>query len=123
MEKQSHIAIVDDDQSVREALPDFLGEFGYAVEVFSSGEEFLASTALLNTDCIILDLALLGMSGTEIQQELARRGSTIPIVFITAHGDETVRPQLMEGGAIECLFKPFTDVALLEAIDLALAKS
>ena len=120
MEKQPNIAIVDDDQSVREALPDFLAEFGYAVEVFESGEDFLGSDALENTDCLILDLALLGMSGTDIQEELSRRGSRIPIVFITAHGDETVRPQLMDNGAIECLFKPFTDVALLDAINLAL---
>jgi FixJ family two-component response regulator len=120
MEKQAHISIVDDDQSVREALPDFLAEFGYAVEVFASGEEFLASDALWTTDCLILDLALVGMSGTDIQEELSRRGSETPIVFITAHGDETVRPQLMDSGAIECLFKPFTDVALLDAINLAL---
>jgi FixJ family two-component response regulator len=114
------VSVVDDDESVRESLPDLLGEFGFAARAFSSAEEFLASDCLEQTRCLILDVAMPGMSGPELQQELRLRRQEIPIVFITAQREETVRPQVLEQGAIACLFKPFSDTALLEAVNLAL---
>jgi FixJ family two-component response regulator len=117
---RSLVSVVDDDESVRESLPDLLREMGFAVQAFSSAEEFLASDFIGLTKCLILDIAMPGMSGPELQQELARRRQKIPIVFITAHKDETVRPRLIAGGAVECLFKPFSDTALLSALNAAL---
>jgi FixJ family two-component response regulator len=120
MLSRSLVSIVDDDESLRESLPDLLKELGFAVQTFSSGEEFLASEYVLPTKCLILDIAMPGMSGPELQRQLKRRGQAIPIVFITGHGDEGVRPHLIEQGASECLFKPFTEAALLGAINAAL---
>jgi FixJ family two-component response regulator len=117
---RSLVAIVDDDESVRESLPDLLWEFGYAVQAFASAEDFLASGDLARTRCLILDIAMPGMSGPELKRELQRRGKAIPVVFITAHSDETVRPRLLELGAVDCLFKPFSDTALLAAVSSAL---
>jgi len=120
---RSLVSVVDDDESVRESLPDLLREFGYAVKAFSSAHEFLASDWAGQTRCLILDVAMPGMSGPDLQRELKLRGLEIPIVFITAHADETVRPRLLEQGAIECLFKPFSDTALLDALNTALRVS
>jgi FixJ family two-component response regulator len=121
---RSLVSVVDDDESVREALPDLLKEFGYAVQTFSSGEAFLASDYISQTRCLILDIAMPpGMSGPDLQLELSRRGYGIPIVFITANGDEAIRPRLLEEGAVECLFKPFSEAALLKAVDAALRVS
>ena len=89
-------------------------------ESFSSGEEFLASQYVCETRCLILDVAMPGMSGPAVQQELMRRRKRIPIVFITAHSEEDVRPQLLQQGAVECLSKPFSDTALREALNAAL---
>jgi FixJ family two-component response regulator len=114
------VSVVDDDESVRESLPDLLKELGFAVQAFSSGEEFLASEHLSRTSCLILDIAMPGMSGPEVQRELKVRRHAIPIIFITAHGDASVRPQLIKQGAVDVLFKPFTEAALLAAIDTAL---
>jgi len=114
------VSVVDDDESVRESLPDLLGEFGFAARAFSSAEEFLASDCVDQTRCLILDVAMPGMSGPELQRELKVRRREIPIVFITGEREETVRPQVLEQGAIACLFKPFSDTALLEAINSAL---
>lgn len=114
------VSVVDDDESVRESLPDLLGEFGFAARTFSSAEEFLASDCVDQTRCLILDIAMPGMSGPELQRELKLRRRQIPIVFITAQREETVRPQVLEQGAVECLFKPFSDTALLEAVNSAL---
>jgi FixJ family two-component response regulator len=114
------VSVVDDDESVRESLPDLLGEFGFAARAFSSAEDFLASDCVDQTRCLILDVAMPGMSGPELQRELKLRRPEIPIVFITAQREDTVRPQVIEQGAIECLLKPFSDTALLEAINLAL---
>jgi len=119
----SLVSIVDDDESVRESLPDLLREFGFAARAFSSAEEFLASDCVGDTRCLILDIAMPGMTGPELQRELRRRRKEIPIVFITAHRDEAVRPRMLEEGAVECLFKPFSDTALLEALDVALRAS
>ena len=120
MAERSLIAVVDDDESVRESLPDLLREFGFAARAFSSAEEFLASGCVGEAQCLILDIAMPGMSGRELQHELKRRRQTVPIVFITAHGDEALRPRVLEQGAVECLFKPFSDTALLGAIQVAL---
>jgi FixJ family two-component response regulator len=117
------VSIVDDDESVRESLPDLLREFGFAVHAFSSAEEFLASDGVDQTSCLILDVAMPGMSGPDLQRELTRRGKQIPIVFITAHGDETLGPRLVQQGAVACLFKPFVDTALLDAVSAALRVS
>src|SRR5262245_34202164 len=114
------VSVVDDDESVRESLPDLLREFGFAVQAFASAEEFLASDRLSQTRCLILDVAMPGMSGPDLQRELTRRRQSIPIVFITAHGDGTDRPRLLQQGAVECLFKPFSDTALRAALDAAL---
>jgi FixJ family two-component response regulator len=115
------VAVVDDDESVRESLPDLLREFGFAARAFASAEEFLASEYVLATKCLILDVTMPGMSGPELQQELTRRQQAIPIVFITAQGDRTIRPRLRAQGAVECLFKPFSDTALLAALNAALS--
>jgi FixJ family two-component response regulator len=117
---RSLVSVVDDDESVRESLPDLLNEMGFAVQVFSSAEEFLASDFVGLTKCLILDIAMPGMSGPELQEELTRRGRRIPIVFITAQRDDTVRPHLIARGAVACLFKPFSDTALLSALNAAL---
>jgi FixJ family two-component response regulator len=114
------VSVVDDDESVRESLPDLLQEFGFTAQAFASAEEFLASDGASQTHCLILDVNMPGMSGPDLQRELARRQQSIPIVFITAYGDETVRALLLEEGAVECLIKPFSDTALREALDAAL---
>lgn len=114
------ISVIDDDESVRESLPGLLKEFGFPSQTFCSAEEFLASGTVAETECLILDIAMPGMSGPELQSELKRRRLLKPIIFITAHGDEGVRRQLLEQGAVECLLKPFSDVALLDALNVAL---
>ena len=119
MDAKLLVVVVDDDESVRESLPDLLREFGHRVETFASADEFLASQALAKTECLILDISLPEMSGPELQKELERRRLTIPIVFITANRDETVRQNLLKRGAVECLFKPFSDTALLGALNTA----
>ena len=120
MGKRSLVTVVDDDESVRESLPDLLREFGFDAEAFSSATAFLASDVVGDTGCLLLDVAMPGMSGPELQQELIRRRREIPIVFITAAGDESLRPRLLAAGAIECLFKPFSETALLDALNEAL---
>lgn len=120
MGERSLVSVVDDDESVRESLPDLLRQFGFAAEVFSSAEAFLASDVVSETSCLLLDIAMPGMSGPDLQQELTRRLQKIPIVFITAHGDSTVRPRLLARGAVACLFKPFSEADLLDAVGAAL---
>jgi FixJ family two-component response regulator len=114
------VSVVDDDESVRESLPDLLQQFGFAAEAFPSAEAFLASDAVSKTSCLLLDIAMPGMSGPDLQEELLRRRRKIPIVFITAHGDSTIRPRLLARGAVECLSKPFSEAALLDALNAAL---
>ena len=115
------VSVVDDDESVRESLPDLVREFGYSAQAFSSAEAFLASDYVDQTRCLILDVSLFpGMSGPDLQRELSRRRREIPIIFITASIDKTVRTRLLEQGAVECLFKPFSDTALLKAVSSAL---
>jgi FixJ family two-component response regulator len=114
------VSVVDDDESVRESLPDLLRQFGYTVEAFSSAEEFLTSGAIGRTRCLVLDMSMPGMSGTDLHRELTLRRRDIPVVFITAYGDETVRARLIAQGAAECLFKPFSETALIEALSTAI---
>src|SRR5579863_6716566 len=107
--------VVDDDESVRESLPDLLREFGFAARAFSSAREFLSSGCVDETSCLILDIAMPNMSGPELQQELKRSGREIPTIFITGQKDETIRAQVLNQGAA-FLLKPFSDTALLAAI-------
>jgi FixJ family two-component response regulator len=120
MGKPPLVSVVDDDESVRESLPDLIRQFGFTSRAFTSAEAFLASESVDETNCLILDVAMPGMSGPDLQQELTHRRQPIPIVFITAHGDETIRPRLLAHGAVECLFKPFSETALLDALNTAL---
>ena len=119
MNAQMLISVVDDDQSVRESLPDLLKELGFASRTFSSADEFLRSDASLRSSCLILDVAMPVMSGPELWRELRHRNLRTPVIFITAHKDELVRSQMLQDGAVECLFKPFDDVALLRALKRA----
>lgn len=112
------VSVIDDDESVRESLPDLLKEFGFAARAFSSAEEFLESDTVVRTGCLILDIAMPGMSGPELQRELKRRRMQTPIIFITAH--QAVWREIVDQGAVECLLKPFTDTALLDALNEAL---
>jgi FixJ family two-component response regulator len=106
------VSVVDDDESLRESLPDLVREFGYSAQAFSSAEAFLASDYVDQTRCLILDVSVPpGMSGPDLQRELSRRRREIPIIFITASTDKTARIRLLEQGAVECLFKPFSDTA------------
>ena len=120
--ERSLVSVVDDDESVRESLPDLIRQFGFCARAFSSAEAFLASEVVGETSCLLLDIAMPGMSGPDLQQELLRRRQAIPIVFITAQCDERVRPRLLAAGAVACLFKPFSEAALLDALDAALRK-
>jgi len=117
---RSLVSIVDDDESVRESLPDLVRQFGSAAEAFASAEAFLSSGFVDQTTCLILDIAMPGMSGPDLQRELANRRQTMPIVFITASGDKAIRSRLLAQGAVECLFKPFSETALLNALNAAL---
>ena len=119
----SLISIVDDDESVRESLEGLLKSVGFRVEAFALAADFLNSQALHATDCLILDVRMPGMSGPELQRELIASHHSIPIVFITAHGDEAVRARVLAGGAVDCLLKPFNEDALLNAVNAALGES
>jgi FixJ family two-component response regulator len=114
------VSVVDDDESVRESLPDLLKEFGFASRVLSSAEEFLVSDVVSETRCLILDIVMPGMGGPDLQRELRRRQLEIPTIFITARRENTVRSRMLEQGAVECLFKPFSDTSLLAALNTAL---
>jgi FixJ family two-component response regulator len=114
------VAVVDDDESIREALPDLIKEFGFSARAFSSAEDFLSSGSANETTCLILDVAMPGMSGPELYQELKRRAQDIPVIFITAQRDEAIRARVLGQGATAFLIKPFTDAALLAAIKTAL---
>jgi FixJ family two-component response regulator len=116
----SLICVVDDDESIRESLPDLLRVFGFAAQAFSSAEEFLAFDRIGETRCLILDIAMPGMTGPDLQRELKIRQEEVPIIFITAERDRSVRPRLLKEGAVECLFKPFSDSDMLDALNSAL---
>ena len=116
------VSVVDDDESVRESLPDLLNELGYEARAFSSAADFLACDCVMETACLMLDIAMPCMSGPELQQELSRRGCAIPVASITARRDEGLRLRLIKQGAVECLFKPFGDKAVVAALNLALGE-
>ena len=118
--ERSLISVVDDDESVRESLPDLLNEFGFAARAFSSAEAFLSSDCVDTTSCLILDVMMPGMTGLDLQQELTRRGQEIPVIFITARKDEPLRARAFKQGAVKFLNKPFSDTALLDALNVAL---
>jgi len=113
------ISVVDDDESVRESLPDLLREFGFMAKSFASANEFLVSRCADKTKCLILDIAMPGMSGPELKRELERTGYFIPTIFITAHAEICSRPDVRDGAAA-CLVKPFSDMALQNAVKKAL---
>jgi len=117
MTKNSLVSVIDDDVSVRESLPDLLRMLGYAAEAFASAGEFLASGAIRQTDCLLLDIAMPDVSGPDLQSELAHKGEDIPIIFITGCEDEATRARVLKDGAVECLYKPFSDRALVTALN------
>ncbi len=112
------VSVIDDDESLRESLPDLLKEFGFSAMAFESGEAYLNSRHVKKTKCLILDVAMPGMSGPDIKRELERRGMKTPVIFITA------RPDSLDAearrGTVACLLKPFSDTELLEALKKAL---
>lgn len=114
------ITVIDDDESVREALPDLLRELGFSVEAFASGEAFLASADTPAADVLLVDVAMPGMSGPDLQLHLRSRGRAVPIIFMTAHRNESIRQRVLEAGAVACLFKPFRESDLVAALERAL---
>jgi FixJ family two-component response regulator len=118
--KRSLVSVVDDDAFVREALPDLLKELGYSSQAFPSAKAFLSSSVVADTRCLILDVAMPDMTGPELHRELIRRRQGIPVIFVTAIGDEALRPRLLAEGAVDCLFKPVSEQALIDALHTAL---
>jgi FixJ family two-component response regulator len=116
------ISIVDDDESVRQALKSLIDSVGFRAQVFGSGEEFLNSAYVLQTACLIADVRMPGMNGLELQERLIAAGSLIPIVFISAHDDREARNRGLKAGAIAFLQKPFSEDSLLGAISAGLDK-
>jgi len=114
------VAVVDDDESVRESLPDLLRELGYAAKAFASAQQFLAFDGITDTGCLILDVAMPGMSGPELQDELRLQRYAIPIIFITALTDKSLPSDLLQRGAVACLIKPFSEQELRAALSAAL---
>ena len=120
--KRLLLSVVDDDEMLRESLPELLRECGFAARGFSSGPEFLSSNYVDETRCLILDVAMPGMSGLDLQKELKHRGRAIPIIFITGQKDEDIRKLAFKQGAVKFLYKPFSDSALLDAVNAALGE-
>jgi FixJ family two-component response regulator len=122
MTTRALVSIVDDDESVRESLPDLVRQLGFAARAFPSAEAFLASEFVGETRCLLLDIAMPGMSGPDLHRELVNRRQMIPVIFITASRDSAIRSQLLADGAVECLFKPFSETALVDALNTAVPK-
>jgi len=120
--KPGLVSVIDDDESVRESLPDLLAELGFEARAFSSAQEFLTSDCVNRSRCLILDIAMPGMNGLDLQRELRLRGRKIPIIFITALADAALRARAFEEGAAGFLLKPFSDTALLESVEDALGR-
>jgi FixJ family two-component response regulator len=114
------VAVVDDDLSVRESLPDLLKVLGLEAQAFASAEAFLASSNIAKVRCLILDIAMPGMSGPELHRELKDRRQPIPVIFVTAQRDDDLRRRMFEEGAVDCLFKPFSEARLIVALTAAL---
>ena len=121
MSLRALVSVVDDDEFVRESLPDLLQEFGFTVQAFASAEAFLKSSYVEETRCLILDVTMPGMSGPELRRNLVRRGREIPTIFITAHAEAVSSPDVLHG-AVACLVKPFSDTDLQDALVKALKK-
>jgi FixJ family two-component response regulator len=119
-DKRPLLSLVDDDESVRESLPDMLKEFGFTARAFSSAQEFLSSGCIDETRCLILDIAMPGMSGPELHLELKRLGQEVPTIFITGQRDETIRDRVLKQGAVGFVLKPIDDEALVATIKTAL---
>jgi FixJ family two-component response regulator len=115
------ISVVDDDDSVRESLRGLLRSVRFGVESFASAEEFLSSGRVPETDCLILDVRMPGMGGLELQRRLVSSHPRMPVIFISAHGDDELRSRALRGGAVDYLLKPFSEDALLNAVQKALS--
>jgi FixJ family two-component response regulator len=113
------VVVVDDDVSVRESLPGLLNEFGFSSEAFATAQEFLQSGVADKAECLILDIAMPGMSGPELHRELVKRGCSIPTIFMSAYSEFASQLDMRER-VLECLLKPFSETALLEALKRAL---
>jgi two-component system, LuxR family, response regulator FixJ len=114
------VSIVDDDESLRRSLRNLLGSVGFRVETFASAEAFVQSVRQEQTGCLVLDLGMPGMNGFDLLRHLSGRGSRIPVVILTAHGDDDARQRSLRAGAIAFLSKPFNSNALLDAVRTAL---
>ena len=117
------ISIVDDDVLVREAIRRLIKSVGMNARAYASAEDFLSSNHAQETSCLILDVQMPGMSGLELQQQLVGSGNQIPIIFISAHSDSQIREQALGAGAVAFLFKPFSEEALVDAVQAALGRS
>jgi len=114
------VAVVDDDESVRESLPDLLRELGYDARAFGSAETFLASASIGETRCLILDIAMPGMSGPDLHQQLLLQGHRVPVIFISALTGKSLPVALLRNGAVACLAKPFSEQELRLALSAAI---
>jgi FixJ family two-component response regulator len=114
------VSIVDDDASLRRSVRNLLSSVGFRVQTFASAEEFLASPERVNTGCLVLDLRMAGMNGLDLLKHLGATGSRIPVVILTAHGDDETRQRALRAGAVAFLGKPFRGDALLDAVRSAL---
>jgi FixJ family two-component response regulator len=123
MSEGSLIAVVDDDEAIREATESLIRSVGFRAVVYASAEDFLRSSHLQVTACLIVDVRMPGMSGLELQRQLASANCPTPIIFITAHGDEETRARALRAGAVAFLDKPFSDEVLLRAVQAALPSS
>lgn len=119
MKRRTLISVVDDDEALRESLPDLLEMLGFAARPFASAEDFLTSDAVADTRCLILDVSMPGMSGPELQCELSRRGLNVPIIFLTGQCDQNLRATLLARGAVRYLLKPFSEKELRSALQSA----
>ena len=115
------VVIVDDDESMRNALRGLMKEIGLPAQDFASAEDFLAFDHKQQTGCVIADIRMPGMSGLELQARLKAEHCNIPIIFITGHGDEKMRLQALRAGAVEFLSKPFDDEILLDSVRAAMS--
>jgi FixJ family two-component response regulator len=120
MQRPISIAVVDDDESVRESLRDYLGVMGWAAKAFASAQEFLASGYIIETGCLIVDICMPGMSGPHLQRELIRRGHVIPTIYMAGLSRDSIPPQLFQQGTIDCLVKPFSEADLRAALNTVL---
>ena len=118
--QRSLVSVVDDDASIRDSLPDLLRELGFAARAFSSAEAFLSADCIDNTRCLILDIMMPGMTGLDLQEELTRRGREIPVIFISGCKEEALRARAFKQSAVEFLNKPFSEAALLHALNAAI---